>query len=337
MTVISIILPVFDAAATVGEAIDSMLAQTEPDWELIAVDDGSTDDSLRVLHAAARRDERIRVLAREHRGLVPTLNDGLAAARGRFVARMDADDVALPERLLRQRRHLEQRPEIGVVATRVSFDGDPARQAGFARHVDWSNTLLSHDEISLARFVESPIVHPTVMFRRELVERAGTYADGAFPEDYELWLRWLEAGVRFEKLPDPLLRWRDAGSRLSRVDPRYATDAFYRVKAFYLARWLARENPHHPKIVVWGAGRVTRRRVEHLAAHGIEVAAFVDIDARKIGKTIDGVPVVSMEKLPPPGQAFVVPYVASVDARRLIETQLRAFGYRPGRDYIPAA
>ena len=90
MTVISIILPVFDAAATVGEAIDSMLAQTEPDWELITVDDGSTDDSLRVLHAAARRDERIRVLAREHLGLVPTLNDGLAAARGRFVARMDA-------------------------------------------------------------------------------------------------------------------------------------------------------------------------------------------------------------------------------------------------------
>src|SRR5207247_9233486 len=128
-------------------------------------------------------------------------------------------------------------------------------------HVDWSNTLLSHQEISLARFVESPVVHPSVMFRRELIDRLGGYAEGQFPEDYELWLRWLEAGVRFEKLPEALLRWRDRDARLSRSDPRYDSEAFYRMKAIYLARWLAANNRHHPKIVVCGAGRLTRRRV----------------------------------------------------------------------------
>ena len=334
---ISVVMPVFDAAATLQEAIESIRAQTEQEWELIAIDDGSTDDSPAILRDAAGREPRLRVLPHEHRGLVPTLNAGLAAARGRFIARMDADDVAAPERLARQRRWLDEHPDVGVVATRVVFEGDRARRAGFARHVAWSNALLGHDEIALARFVEAPVAHPSAMFRRELVDRFGGYADGDFPEDYELWLRWLEAGVRFEKLPDALLRWRDRDARLSRTDPRYAPDAFYRVKAIYLARWLATNNPHHPKILVWGAGRVTRRRAGYLTDHGVHVSAFVDIDPRKIGRAIDGAPVIAPEELPPPGTCFVVPYVASVGARMLIETRLRARGYRAGQEYVLAA
>ena len=114
----------------------------------------------------------------------------------------------------------------------------------------WTNGLLTHEEIALARFVESPLAHPSVMFRRSLVERWGGYAEGAFPEDYELWLRWLDAGVRMEKLADPLLIWNDSPTRLSRRDPRYAAEAFYRVKARYLARWLA---PQHAQGTVHGA------------------------------------------------------------------------------------
>ena len=337
----SVVMPVFQAEETLGEALESIRAQTDQDRELIAIDDGSTDDSPAILRDAARRDSRIRVLEHEHRGLVPALKAGLAAARGRFIARMDADDVALPERLGRQRGWLDEHPDVGVVATRVVFDGDRTRRAGFARHVAWSNALLSHDEMSLARFVESPVAHPSVMFRRDLVDRFGGYVDGDFPEDYELWLRWLDAGVRFEKLPEPLLRWRDRPDRLSRTDRRYAPDAFYRVKAVYLARWLATHNPQHPKVVVWGAGRVTRRRAGYLADHGVHVSAFVDIDPQKIGRTIgrtiDATPVIAPDELPSPGTCFVVPYVASVGARGLIEGQLLARGYRAGRDYILAA
>jgi hypothetical protein len=274
------------------------------------------------------------VVRRERRGLVAALEAGLAAATGDLVARLDADDVCAPERLARQRAYLESYPEVGLVASRVTFGG---AAAGYARYVDWTNDLLTHEAIALARFVESPLVHPSVMFRRGLLERWGGYRDGAFPEDYELWLRWLEAGVRMEKLAEPLLFWNDSPARLSRRDPRYDPEAFYRVKAGFLARWLATHNPFHPSIVLWGAGRVTRRRARSLLEQGIRVEAFVDIDPCKVGRAVDGRPVVSPEALPPAGRAFVVSYVGGAGAREHIEAYLRACGRRPGADYILAA
>jgi glycosyltransferase involved in cell wall biosynthesis len=334
---ISVVMPVRDAAATLAAAVESLLAQTEPAWELLAVDDGSTDGSAALLRAYARRDRRIRVLGGERRGLPAALNAGLAAAAGPLIARLDADDACAPERLARQRHHLEARPEVGLVASRVRFGGDPRRAAGYARHVAWTNGLLAHEEIALARFVESPLAHPSVMFRRVLVERLGGYRAGDFPEDYELWLRWLEAGVRMEKLAETLLVWNDSPGRLSRRDPRYGPEAFYRLKGPYLARWLRANNPHHPAVLLWGAGRVTRRRARHLVEHGVAVEAFVDVDPRKVGRRLQGRPVLAPAALPPPGRAFVVSYVGGAGARDLIEASLRARGYRPGADYILAA
>jgi glycosyltransferase involved in cell wall biosynthesis len=277
------------------------------------------------------------VVRGEGRGLVAALEAGLKAASGDLIARLDADDLCAPERLARQRAHLDTHPGTGLVASRVAFGGDPRAAAGFARYVEWSNRLLTHEEIALARFVESPLVHPSVMFRRGLVERWGGYRDGAFPEDYELWLRWLQAGVRMEKLAEPLLVWNDSPARLSRRDPRYAPEAFYRLKGAYLARWLAAHNPHHPAVILWGAGRVTRRRARALVEHGVDVRAFVDVDPRKVGRPLDGRPVLEPDALPPPGRAFVVSYVGGLGARAQIEARLRAAGHRPGVDYVLAA
>jgi glycosyltransferase involved in cell wall biosynthesis len=335
--VVSVVMPVRDAGPTVAAAVESLLAQTERAWELVAVDDGSTDATASILEGAAGRDTRIRVIRGEGRGLVAALDAGLAAASGDLIARLDADDVCAPGRLALQRAHLDAHPEVGLVASRVRFGGDPRAAAGFARYVEWSNRLLTHEDISLARFVESPLVHPSVMFRRGLVERGGGYRAGDFPEDYELWLRWLEAGVRMEKLAEPLLVWNDSPTRLSRRDPRYDPEAFYRVKAGYLARWLAAHNPHHPSVILWGAGRVTRRRARSLVEHGVRIEAFVDIDPRKVGRPIDGRPVQGPGALPPPGAAFVVSYVGGLDAREQIEARLQSAGYRPGADYILAA
>lgn len=334
---ISVVMPVHNAALTLPAAVESLLRQTDAAWELVAVDDGSTDLSTAILDGYARQDRRVRVIRGARRGVVYALNTGLSAAAGALIARLDADDVCLPERLARQRRHLDVRPEVGLVATRVRFGGDPDVAAGYARYVTWTNRLLTHEEISLARFVESPFAHPSIMFRRELVERWGAYRHGAFPEDYELWLRWLEAGVRMEKLADPLLVWNDSPGRLSRCDSRYAREAFYRVKARYLERWLTAHNAHHPLVIVWGAGRISRKRARHLVDEGITIAAFVDIDPDKVGRSIAGRPVLRPAELPAPGRAFVVSYVSTSDARDEIEGNLQARGYRAGRNYVLAA
>jgi glycosyltransferase involved in cell wall biosynthesis len=332
---VSFVLPVRNAAGSVARAVANVRAQTRRDWELIVVDDGSTDGTHDGLRRVAAEDARIRLLVQPARGLVAALNAGLAAGRGRFIARMDADDECHPERLSAQVEFLERNPELGLASCLVGFGGDRAARAGYALHVDWLNSLVTPEQIALNRFVESPLAHPSVMFRRELVERHGGYREGDFPEDYELWLRWLEAGVRMAKVPRGLLTWHDSPGRLSRIDPRYDPEAFFRVKAAYLARHLIRQGRREAWI--WGAGRPTRKRAAHLVAHGLRIAGYIDIDARKTGKTVGGVPVIPPEGLPPPGLVFVLGYVGKRGARDDIRGRLARRGWVEGRDYLMCA
>lgn len=337
MPEISILMPAFDAAATVSAAVSSIVAQTHVDWELVAVDDGSTDGTPQILEEWAARDSRVRVFRNTHSGIVRALNAGLTKTKGRLIARMDADDLAAPERLELQKRFLEENPTIDVVASRVAFGGDDRASAGYAAHVEWMNQLIEPEELSLNQFVEAPIAHPSVMFRAELIDRCGGYREGTFPEDYELWLRWMDAGVKFGKVPETLLVWNDPPMRLSRNHERYSAEAFYRVKSTYLHRWLARHNPHHPRVIVFGSGRVTRRRVEMLTRLGVEVVAWVDIDPKKIGREYHGVPVIAVEDVLPAGNYFALAYVGKRGARELIGTWLGKLGYILGRDWLPAA
>lgn len=335
--VVSVVMPAYNAAPAIGVAVRSILDQEYRALELVVVDDGSTDAT--VVHAlqSAGGDPRLVLVQRPHAGIVAALNAGLASASGAVIARMDTDDWSHPRRLSAQLEYLDRHPEVDLVACGVAYGGDAARGRGYAAHVAWINGLQTHADISIHRFIESPFAHPSVCFRRVLLGALGGYDDGEFPEDYELWLRWLEAGIVTAKIPETLLVWNDPPGRLSRCDQRYATRAFYRVKASYLARWLRAHNPRHPEVVVWGAGRETRKRAELLVAEGVVITAYVDIDAKKIGRVVHGRPVLSMDELPPPGSCFVVPFVASRGARDANRCWLETRGYVLGRDFILAA
>lgn len=330
---ISIVMPVRNAAATLPRALASMTAQSHEDWEAVVVDDGSSDGTRELLTDWLARDARVRVIWPERRpGLVGALNLGLAAARAPLIARMDADDVMHPERLARQVARLVDDPALGLVSCGVAFGGDAEAQAGYAAHVDWLNGVVTSEEIRLNRFVESPLAHPSVMFRRELVSRHGGYADGPWPEDYELWLRWLDAEVRMAKVPEVLLTWQDSPERASRVDVRYDVEAFFAVKARWIARELGRSGAGR---AVWvaGAGRPTRKRAMRLEEHGVAVAGFVDVDPRKIGGSIEGRPVVGPEELPPAREVVVLSYVANRGGRDKVRAMLEGQGRAEGRDF----
>ncbi len=296
------------------------------------MDDGSADDSARRVSARAARDPRIRLLRGPARGLVAALNRGLAAARAPLVARMDADDLMHPRRLEAQLRHLQRHPEITVLGSRACLFADTPLQAGYLEYLRWQNECLTPEAIDCHIYVESPFVHPTVMFRAAAVRRLGGYRHGPFPEDYELWLRLHQAGCRMEKLPEVHLYWREWPARTSRVDPRCSRAAFDRLRAAYLAAD-PRLNSGRP-LVFWGAGRRTRQRVRELQSRGFTPVAWVDIDARKIGQRLAGVPVVSPAWLPERERPFVLVYVASHGARGTIAPQLAAKGYREGSDYL---
>lgn len=336
------LLPARDAAATLPRAVASIRAQTFSDWELVVVDDGSADGTAELLAAVAGAEPRLRVLRRPREGLVAALNAGLAAARGELIARMDADDEALPERLAAQVAWLDGPAgrECGLVSCLVEHVGDAAAQAGYARHVAWLNDLLTPEAMALRRFVDAPVAHPSVLFRRELVARHGGYRAGDFPEDHELWLRWMDAGVAFGKVPRVLLRWHDPPGRLSRSDSRYAPEAFFRLKAEWIARWLrARPALAARPLLVWGAGRPTRLRAAALTAHGLRIAAYVDVDPAKVTPALggSGPAVLAPAALPPAGEAFVLAYVSSPGARDLIAADLMARGWVEGRDFLLCA
>jgi glycosyltransferase involved in cell wall biosynthesis len=337
---VTVLMPVHNGEATLARAITSVQAQTSSSWELLLVDDRSTDHTPRIAAEFAAADPRIRVHQTASplgsRGLVAALDTGCREATGRFIARLDADDECMPARLARQVEVLDREPEVGVVGCLVDFGGDPVAAAGYARHVAWTNSLLDHDAIVLNRLVDSPVPHPSVMFRRDLVERLGGYRDGPFPEDHELWLRWIDAGVRFGKVPEVLLRWNDPADRLSRTDPRYSVEATSRLRCRHLAIDLERRDERRP-LWLWGSGRVTRRRFDTLVEHGISIAGFIDIDPDRIGQHSLGVPVVGPDRLPDLADSFIVSGVGVRGAREEIRELLVATDRREGEDFLMMA
>jgi glycosyltransferase involved in cell wall biosynthesis len=334
---ISVVMPCFNASGSVARAVASIQAQTHRNWEMWAIDDGSTDDSADQIAAMADADPRIRLVRGHHQGVVGASNHGLSLAGAPFIARMDADDVSLPLRLERQLQALIEQPALGAVSCLTRFAGDPARAGGYAHHVTWANQALDPERIALNRFIDLPVPHPTLMFRRGLLAACGGYREGDFPEDYELVLRWISRGVRIGKVNEVLYDWHDPPRRLSRNDPRYAMDAFHRCKAPYLAHAIAASGCADRELWVWGGGRPARKCARPLEQAWKPAAGFIDIDPRKIGRLIQGRPVVSPAQLPPAGTAVIVSTVASRGAGDVIRDELARAGRIEGRDFWIAA
>lgn len=214
---ISAVLPVYNGEAYVREAVESILAQTFTDFELIIINDGSTDGSGAVLRELAARDPRIVLVERANGGLVSALNEGIERARADLIARMDADDVAMPNRFALQHARMEAEPELGVPKLGVL--------GSFIRIMDKAGRTIRLGDYPVsvaeaARFMEHgcPVAHPTVMMRREAVLKAGGYRKlFSHCEDYDLWLRISELGYGIANLPQPLLNYRMHGANVSAV------------------------------------------------------------------------------------------------------------------------
>ncbi len=286
------LLPVRDAALTLPEALASLGAQTLCDHEVVAIDDGSTDASPGLLDAAAREDPRVRVVHAACRGLVASLNHALDLARAPLVARMDADDVAAPERLELQAARLGVDPGHGVLGSRVRLlDAPGLANDGMRAYLSWQNQLLDHAAIARDLYVESPLVHPSVAMRTATLRGLQGYRDTDGPEDYDLWLRAHAGGLRFAKLEETLLDWRDGPSRLTRRDPRYAPARFLEAKRRALFAGPLQDGA---RVVVWGAGKIGKAWGRALVEAGRPPTAFVEVDQAKLGQRIHGATVVDV-------------------------------------------
>lgn len=333
LPMISVLLPVRDAEATVGAAMASVLQGTHRHLELLAVDDGSKDGTRAELFAQARADPRVRVLDAGGQGLVAALELARAQAQApRYLARMDADDLSHPERLERCLAALEEDPTLWAVGTQVEiFSRGGAVSPNLKRHEEWMNGLTTCEALYSDRLVESPLCHPSALLRREALERAGGWKDEGVPEDWALWLSMLEAGGRLRAVTPVLYRWADHPQRLTRTHQRYAWGALQRLKARHLFHTL-RGRP----ATLWGAGELGLALFRELSALGAAVTRFIDVSPKKVGRTLLGLPVLPPEEVGQPGRGHLIAAVGAKGARAEIRAFLAARGWLEGADFTCA-
>ena len=338
MPAISILLPCYNACLTLEEALTSLSNQTFQDYEIIAVDDGSSDSTLEILRKWRSSDRRIKVLSTPHRGIIHALNSGLKRCRAPLVARMDADDRCHPERLTKQIAYFCSHPDTSLVSCRVAGFPENNLREGFRIYIEWLNGLVTHEEICREIFIESPFPHPSVMFKRADVLRVGGYLDKGWAEDYDLWLRMHLQGMRFAKIPRCLLEWRERTDRLTRSDSRYSLENFLRAKAFYLSSGPLTDRD---AVYIWGSGMIGRRLSKHLLRNNNPLAAFIDIDRVKIGLTLRGFPIIPPEALQESLAKYQRPVILSAvgarGARQKIREFLSSSGLREGFDWLAVA
>jgi len=338
---VTVAIPARNAASTLPCAISSIRAQTLQEWELVLIDHSSHDSTPSVMRRASRDDARI-TWSSCTGTFVEAAN--LAWRRGvaPLVARMDADDLAHPERLALQVDFLEKQPALSGCASLVRIrkrdpSGGPSLPPGegYARYEEWINSVTSPEQITAQRFVDSPLPNPATMVRRQVLEECGGYHDPDWAEDYDLWLRLLQRGHRFGKVPRVLLDWHDDASRATRTIERYALPRFQQAKAHYLARL-----PHvrAEGVALAGAGPIGKEMAGLLRREGIEIRAFLEVDPRKIGNRLSGVPVLDSTATPSlAGNTVLLGSVGRPGARDRIRSLAIASGFREGTYFFCVA
>ena len=230
---ISILMGIYNCAQTLPEAIDSILLQTYPNWELILCDDGSTDDTYAVADAYRQKyPEKIILLQNAHNmGLNQTLNHCLAHATGEYIARMDGDDISLPERLEKELNFLQANPEYAIVSCPMIY---------FDENGDWGKGRFIQFPQKLRLLFGTPFCHAPCMVRAAAFRQAGGYSEDPRTlraEDYDLWFRLYAAGYRGANLPEHLYKMRDDENAYNRRKFKYAlNEAYVRLKGYRMLK-----------------------------------------------------------------------------------------------------
>jgi glycosyltransferase involved in cell wall biosynthesis len=330
---VTVLLPLRNSAATLAECLASLRAQTFADFEVVAVDHASTDETPQILSEFAHGDRRLRLIRLEGGSLIDALNAGLAEVRTEFTARMDGDDVCLPQRLERQLLYMEANPQTALCGSWVELFPREALGRGYLRYESWIRSLKERKDIERDLFIECPLPHPTWFFRTRTVREAGGYRDLAMPEDYELLLRLEADGYPCDIVPEVLLKWREHGGRHSKAHPRYSHRAFFNARARYLDPIFLKGRP----AVVWGNGGRARLLTQGLLRQGVKVLLVIGFPSKVRRHSMAGVPLVLPEQAPAVLPGAVVACVGTPGANAKIARWAQEKGLVPGQDLIFAS
>ncbi|MEO6883800.1 MAG: glycosyltransferase [Bacteroidia bacterium] len=204
---VTVLMPAYNASSFLEEAIESILNQTYKNIDFLIINDGSTDNSLTIINNY--KDSRIRVISyKENRGIIETLNDGLTKAKGKYIARMDADDYSMPQRILKQVQLLENNPRVGIVGTYIQKNKKQV----------YRKRILNSNEIKARLFFDNILSHPTIMFRSDILKKSNLNYDKNYPhaEDYAFWINAFDS-TDYALIPEMMLRYRQHAEQISVV------------------------------------------------------------------------------------------------------------------------
>jgi glycosyltransferase involved in cell wall biosynthesis len=326
--VVSVIMPVRNGGDYLEAAVGSILGQTFSDLELILVDDHSVDGAISGLSVA---DPRLVLQKNKQRGVSSAFNSGLSLARGEFIARMDADDISLPERIEKQYCYFQSHPDVDICGACVEIFTGGEVAGGNIRYQAWLNACRSPGQIHQEMFIESPIPNPTAMFRRDAILRLGGYRDPDWPEDYDLFLRADALGMQMGKPEHILLHWREHANRLTRNDQRYDLRRFQAAKAHFLSK---NRLPGKGPVILWGAGPSGRLMHDLLLEEGTRVRGFLEVHPRRIGGEKRGLPVWPIEEIDRMDDAFILVAVGAAGARAKIREFMQQRALREGEHFL---
>ncbi len=331
---VSVILSVAGPSAYLSAAVTSILQQTLQDIELLLVTypypPGITPPWINAVPA----DERVRWLQRDNPGLVSALNAGIATARGTYLARMDADDLAEPQRLELQLAYLLEQGENTIVGACVELFSDAGQlRDGNQRYQQWLNSLQTPEQYKNNLLVESPLPHPTWFAKTSLFRQLGGYRECAWAEDYDFLLRANQAGLNMGKPGPVLLRWREHEKRLTHMYERYSRLNFTRAKAWALAQSFVQSR----SVIICGTGRNTVRLHDALSEEGVCVRGFVEHAAARQRTSRRHLPVFNYSQLlTERPDSLLVTAVTANGARDELRTWFGLHGFTEMKDYVIA-
>lgn len=311
-------MPVKNAEPFLAECLDSIVDQTEQNWELLAVDDGSSDSSHQILEHYAHTDSRIHVLRNDGSGIIEALRKAYSNSSGDFITRMDADDKMDIRKLEALKRNLKSSGTGSIAIGQVKYFSESALGDGYLKYESWLNSLTSTGTNYSAIYKECVIPSPCWMVHREDLDKCEEFKPDTYPEDYDLAFRFYREVLKVVQCDEVLHYWRDHPNRSSRNDDNYADNRFLELKV----KWFL-ELDYRPEkeLILWGAGSKGKSISKLLLDRNISFK-WVCNNPKKIGKHIYGVELNSTDHLKEESDRQIIVAVANPDEQKLIRESL---------------
>lgn len=327
---VSILMPVYNAAPFLVECLDSICGQSYQNWELLAVNDYSTDQSETILRNYARKDKRIQVFQNQAKGIIPALRLAFVNSKGSYITRMDADDRMPPDKLSKMQALLTEQGSGNLVTGLVKYFSAVGIRDGYKRYEEWLNTILLENRAYAEIYRECVIPSPAWMIHKADLINCGAFEPAVYPEDYDLVFRFYEAGLKVAVVPEVVHHWRDHPKRSSRTMEQYANTAYFALKVPY---FLKLDYDSKRPLVVWGAGKKGKALARLLLDEQVHFHWLCDNPA-KIGLSIYGVPLFGISKLENFTHPQVLVVVSNPVEQQQIRNQLHELNLKVGKDYF---